>query len=305
MFIADTHCDTLFSLAIGGKQLKDCMVSHENLTKGGVCLQTLALFTGANGPAGTPYADALKMLEAAHDLPFPVLYGDLPDNPPEEITGIISIEGGEALEGKTERLYEFDRLARVRMIALTWNHENEIGYPAKLGPKPGLKPFGFELIREMDRLGVYADVSHLNEAGFWDLCENMKLPPIASHSNFRELCDVPRNLTRKQVQTIIDRNGYIGINFYPHFLTANGKAGISDVLRHMDAIADMGGIGAMGFGSDFDGIEVQPEGLENASKFPDLIDAMLRHGYSDEQVKGIAGMNFWRLLKRAEAVRAK
>lgn len=305
MIIADTHCDTLFSIAIGGAELKNCMVSHENLLAGGVRLQTLALFTGAKGPAGTPYEDAIKMLEAAKTLPFPVLYGDLPENPPEEVTGIISIEGGEALEGNMQRLFEFDKNARVRMIALTWNFENEIGSPAKLGPKPGLKPFGFELIKEMDKLGIYADVSHLNEAGFWDIVQNMNLPPIASHSNFRELCDVPRNLTREQVKAIIEKKGYIGINFYPYFLNKDGKAGIDDVLRHMDAIAEMGGEKIMGFGSDFDGIEVQPEGLENASKFPDLIDAMLCHGYSEEQVKDIAGMNFWRLLKRAEAVRAK
>ena len=105
------------------------------------------------------------------------------------------------------------------MIALTWNFDNEIGTPAKLGDKPGLKPFGLQLLKEMDKLKIYADISHLNEAGFWDIFDNMELPPIASHSNNKELCDVPRNLNRKQIKAIIDRKGYIGINFYTAFLT--------------------------------------------------------------------------------------
>lgn len=303
MFIADAHCDTLYSIAIEGHAPESCMTSLENMKKGGVCLQTYALFTGRNGTEGTPYEDAVRMLDAIPSLGVPVFTGDLPAEMPQAPSGIISIEGGEALKGSLENLRVLDSRARVRMIALTWNHENEIAHPAKNGPDGGLKPFGFELIREMDLLGIYADVSHLNEAGFWDVAERMKLPPIATHSNFRELCDVPRNLRREQVQAIIDKNGFIGMNFYPRFLTKSGETDISDVIRHIDAIADMGGIRVLGFGSDFDGIETQPKGLENASRFPDLIDALLRHGYSEEEVGGIAGLNFWRLLKRAEEIR--
>lgn len=303
MFIADAHCDTLYSIAIEGAAPEKCMASLENLKKGGVCLQTFALFTGRHGTAGTPYEDAVKMLDAVPSLGLTVFAGDLPDEMPSEPCGIISIEGGEALKGSLENLRALDARARIRTIALTWNYENEIACPAKNGPDGGLKPFGFELIREMDRLGIYADVSHLNEAGFWDLIQNMKLPPIATHSNFRELCDVPRNLRREQVQAIIDKNGFIGMNFYPRFLRKEGDTDISDVIRHVDAIADMGGIGVLGFGSDFDGIEIQPKGLENASRFPDLIDALLRHGYSEDDVKNMAGLNFWRILKRGEEIR--
>ena len=182
MKIADAHSDTLYAIALEGVAPAQAMASPENLKKGGVSLQTFALFTGRKGPAGTPYQDALKMIEASKSLPIPMLTGDLPDALPDAPTGIFSIEGGEALEGKLERLEEFDRLCRVRMIALTWNHENEIGHPAKFGPEGGLKPFGLKLLAEMDRLGIYADASHLNEAGFWDIVEHMTLPPIASHS---------------------------------------------------------------------------------------------------------------------------
>ena len=302
MFIADAHCDTLWELK-AGKDISELKVNREKMIAGGMGMHTFALFTGSKGVAGTPYKDAVDMLACREKLAVTIFTGKLPDVTPTGPFGVISIEGGEALEGKVDRLHEFYDLAGIRMIALTWNFENEIGFPAKNGPTPGLKPFGFELLKEMDRLGIYADVSHLNEAGFWDVYENMKLPPIASHSNNRELCDVPRNLYRKQIEAIIERSGYIGINFYTRFLTKNDKATLDDVIRHIDSILSLGGEDVLGFGSDFDGIEAWPEGLSDSSCFPNLIEELLRCGYSEKIVEKIAGGNLWRLLKRADALR--
>ena len=302
MFVSDAHCDTLFSLAKGEKAEK-LMVSRDKMLKGNVTFQTFAMFTGSKGPAGTPYQDALDMLAVKDKLNVKLYTGKLPDEMPHEPSGIISIEGGEALEGRLDRLQEFYDKAGIRMIALTWNWENEIGYPAKMGAEPGLKPFGLELLKAMDRLGIYADVSHLNEKGFWDIVENMELPPIASHSNVRELCNVPRNLYKPQIQAIIDKKGYIGINFYTHFLTQTGRSAIDDVLRHIDYIFEMGGEDILGFGSDFDGIESWPDGLSDSSCFPVLIEALLSHGYSEKQVEKMAGRNLWNLLKKADDLR--
>ena len=203
-------------------------------------------------------------------------------------------------EGLQERFHEFMARGRLRMVALTWNFENEIGYPAAGGEKKGLKPFGRELVRAMDAEGVRADVSHLNEAGFWDLMEHAELAPIASHSNCRWLCDVPRNLTRDQVKAIIERGGYIGINFYAYFLQADGVAALDDVVRHIDAICELGGEHVLGFGSDFDGIEAWPEGLAHPADFPTLLDALRRRGYSEQTLRDIAGLNLWRVLKESE-----
>lgn len=303
MKIADAHSDTLYAIAFEGVAPAQAMASPLNLKRGGVSLQTFALFTGRRGPSGTPYKDALAMIETSKAFPIPMLTSGLPEALPDEPTGIFSIEGGEALEGRLERLEEFDRLCRVRMIALTWNHENEIGYPAKLGPNGGLKPFGRKLLAEMDRLGIYADASHLNEAGFWDIVEHMTLPPIASHSCCRELCDTPRNLYKAQAEAIIQKKGFIGVNFYPHFLTKAETATVEDVVRHIDRFCELGGEHIVGFGSDFDGIEVQPEGLACAADFPRLIDALLKHGYTDAQVRAFAGENLFAALKRAESVR--
>ena len=300
MFVADAHCDTLFEIAIKGARPGRCVVTPERLQAGGVGLQTFALFTGREGPKGTPYIDGQAMLAAASWLGAPMLRDSLPDEPPQSPMGIFSCEGGEMLEGSLERLTEFHVAARLRMIALTWNFENEIGYPAALGPKRGLKPFGFKLLAAMDRYGILTDVSHLNEAGFWDVCERTSLPPIASHSNCRWLCDVPRNLKKAQVKAIIDRGGFIGVNFYSNFLRTDGRPTLDDVVRHIDAICALGGERVVGFGSDFDGFDTWPEGLSDPSCFPALLDALRRRGYDEQTLANIAGLNLWNLLKRAE-----
>ena len=144
------------------------------------------------------------------------------------------------------------------------------------GSKNGLKPRGREFLAEMGRLRVLADVSHLNEAGFWDVCERSDLPPVASHSDCRWLCDVPRNLTREQARAIFERRGYIGINFCPEFLREGGRAAIDDVVRHMDAYMELGGEDCVGFGSDFDGISETPEGLATAADFPKVLEELAK-----------------------------
>ena len=301
MFIADAHCDTLYEIAIKGIRPEDCVVTRARMVTGGVGLQTFALFAGRQGTQGTPYADGVAMLDAVPELGVPVFTGDLPDPPPQEPAGIISCEGGEMLQGSIDRLHEFHDKARLRMIALTWNYENEIGHPAASGPEGGLKPFGIELLREMDALGILPDVSHLNEAGFWDVCERAALPPIASHSDCRWLCDVPRNLWKAQAKAIVERGGFIGVNFYSNFLKSDGAATLDDVVRHIDALCELGGEDVIGLGSDFDGIERWPEGLASPADFPALLDALRRRGYGEALLEKLAGLNLWNLLKRVEA----
>lgn len=300
MFIADAHCDTLRSVAVHHTPLEKCSVTPESLRAGSVGLQTFAMFAGSKGPAGTPYADTIKMLDGLDKLNVPVFTGMLPDSPPETPCGVLSCEGGEVFEGSLERFDEIQSRARLRMAALTWNNENEIGFSAMGGTNYGLKPFGFELLHEMDRRGVIADVSHLNEAGFWDVCEHAVLPPMASHSNCRWLCDVPRNLTREQVKALIDRKGFIGINFYSCFLTTEKAATLDDVVRHIDALCEMGAEDIVGFGSDFDGIDEWPAELPSPIGFPLLMEALEKQGYTNAQLEKIAGLNLWRILKEAE-----
>ena len=298
MFTTDAHCDTLYEMTIKGKKLEDCCVTPARLRAGDISLQTFAMFTSYR--TGHPYEDGLAMKEAFKRLPLPQLHGQLPGEMPAEPTAILACEGGEMLKGDLNVLAEFDDDVRLRLLTLTWNFENEIGTAAKVNATDGLKPFGVELLAEMDRRGICPDVSHLNEAGFWDVIRHAKLPPVASHSNCRWLCDVPRNLWKDQVQAIIERGGFIGVNFYSDFLAKDGKATLEDVLRNIDEICALGGEDVVGFGSDFDGIDVWPEGLDHSGKLPELLELLRVRGYTQEQLEKIAGRNYWRVLKTAE-----
>ena len=305
MFIADAHCDTLFEIGTKMRAAADCAITAERMKLGGMGLQVFAMFAGSKGCAGTPYLFGRQMLDVVDKLGVPVYTHRLPDAPPSFPAGVLAIEGGEMLEGNMERLYEFYNEGGIRMISLTWNNENEIGHPAKHGSKEGLKPFGLKLLGEMDRLGIYADVSHLNEAGFWDIVNHMNLPPVASHSNAYELCNHPRNLKDDQIRAIIEKKGYIGINFYSDFLARGREAVLEDVFRHIDYIAQMGGIDVLGFGSDFDGIDEWPEGLAHPADYPNLIALLRSHGYAERDIEAIAGGNLWRVLKSADALRGE
>ncbi len=301
-FIADAHADTLYAIAIEGKSPESCAVRPETLKAGGVGLQTFALFAGTKGPEGRPYEKAVKMLGYLDSLGVPVLTGRLPENPPEGPFGILSIEGGEVLEGSVDRLHAFAKKG-IRLIAITWNNENELACPAKDGCSRGLKPAGFEMLCAMDELGILADVSHLNEAGFYDIVEHAALPVVASHSNLKTLCGSFRNLTRDQARALVAKRGFIGINFYADFLADGRDATIDDVIRHIEAFCELGGEGAVGFGSDFDGIERWPEGLGDPSGFPAVLERLDKLGYTQAQIAGIAGGNFYRVLLEAQAAR--
>jgi membrane dipeptidase len=301
-FVADAHADTLYAIAIEGKAPEKCAVRPEALRAGGVGLQTFALFAGSAGPKGQPYAKAVKMLEVLDALGVPILDGSLPERAPEGPCGILSIEGGEVLEGRVKRLKEFAAKG-IRLVAITWNNENELAYPAKGDCGLGLKPAGFEMLRAMDALGILADVSHLNEAGFYDIVERSKLPVVASHSNLKTLCGSFRNLTPDQARALIQTQGFIGINFYSDFLADGRDATIDDVIRHIEAFCELGGEGVVGFGSDFDGIERWPEGLGDPSGFPEVLERLEKLGYTQAQIAGIAGGNFYRVLLRAQAAK--
>ena len=290
MFIADTHSDTLFALGVEGK--KDVMITPERLREGGVTLQVFAMFSGSKGNKGdyeaiarAEYAQVPGLIEAGlRQVTHPAEAKD------GEYSFMLSIEGCEVFEKGLSAVQDwYDK--GVRMAALVWNNPNSIGFPAKGGSKEGLTPYGFEVVREMQRLGMAVDTSHLNEAGFYDLFAKTDKPPMASHSCCTALRDHFRNLTDDQLRLMIREGGYVGVNFYPNFLTDTGRANISDVANHIDHICQLGGAGIVGFGSDFDGIECTPEGLEHPGHIPALLDALRARGYDEKTICGIAGEN--------------
>ena len=299
MYIADTHSDTLYAMGVQHAPADRLMITPERLRQGGVTLQVFALWTGGKGNKG----DVAGIVQAElSQVPGLIAAGlrqvtDPADAKVGEQCFMLSVEGGEVFEPglHTVQLY---RDKGVRMAALLWNNENALGYPAKSGDKRGLTDYGLQAAREMQRVGVAVDVSHLNEAGFYDLFAKTDRPPMASHSCCRALCDHFRNLTDEQLRLMIREGGFVGVNFYPHFLSEDGRADAALVARHIDHICQLGGAEIVGFGSDFDGIETTPDNVRHPGDIPNLLDELRRLGYDDAAIAGIAGENLKRYFAR-------
>ncbi len=296
MFLCDTHSDTLYE--VGWKKNSNTDITLERELKGNVALQVMALWTGPDGRAGDVkgiVAAELAALEVLKAKGFKQV--DDPSKAREgEVAILLSVEGGEVFEdGIGTVAYWRDK--GVRMAGITWNHENSLGYPAKSGSTEGLTAYGLQVVKEMQRLHIAVDVSHLNEAGFYDIFQKTNVPPLASHSCCAKLMPHFRNLTDEQLRLLIREGGYVGINFYGEFL-AQSNATVETVLDHVDYICQMGGEKQVGFGSDFDGIDVYPEGLRHPGELPNLIEGMRRRGYGEQAIAGIAGQNLLSYYKR-------
>ncbi|MBR1585991.1 MAG: membrane dipeptidase [Clostridia bacterium] len=299
MILIDTHADTLHRRAVRPGDEND--VTADRLRRGGVTVQTMALFVGGS-PVLSDIARTFDLMWQAGEkmkresgLAFLTDYRDAAEG---ESAFLYSVEGCDLLNGDLALLSDW-RERGVRMAALTWNYPNCVGTPAKVDADTPLTPFGREAAREMARLGIAPDTSHLNRRGFYDLLE-MGLKPLASHSCCAALCGHCRNLTDDQLKALFQAGGYVGVNFYPYFLSENGKADLDTVCDHVLRMLDMGGEGKIGFGSDFDGIECKPQGLSGPQDFPALLDALRRRGVTEPLLRGIAGENLLRYYDRID-----
>lgn len=297
MLLFDTHADTLYRLCFPyGEGEMD--VTQEKLKKGGVSVQVMALYVG-DRPDLPSVAHAFeRMLEKKEELKTAGFcqVDDLREAREGECAFMLSVEGCDLLDGRGERLADW-RKQGVRMAALTWNYENCVATPASINATSGLKPFGREAVRQMQKLGIAPDVSHLNEKGFYELLE-MGTIPLASHSCCRALCDHKRNLTDDQLKALFSAGGYVGVNFYPYFLRKDGEACLEDVCDHVVHMIEIGGERNIGFGSDFDGIEVKPDGLQGPQDFPALIAALRKRGLDESLIRGLCGENLLHYYSR-------
>lgn len=215
-------------------------------------------------------------------------YGDIVDlNQKGKVAALLSLEGGEPLAGQISMLRNFYRLG-VRLIGLTWSFQNELGFGIRENPNLGLTEFGFKVVEEANSLGMLVDVSHLNNAGFYDVIETSRKPIIASHSNSKFVWPHRRNLDDKQIKLIGENGGAIGINFTPQFL-AEEDAGIDDVIRHIEHISSITGFERIGLGSDFDGMERAPKGLEDVTQLPMLTKRMMEKDIKVKDVQNVLG----------------
>ncbi len=328
----DMHCDTISRLhksreKEGGEDLYENSghVDLRRLKKGGALMQNFAVFICME-ETQEPRQEALRMcrLYSAQVQKYekyisPVLsYGQIEENRREgKLSGLLTIEEGGVCQGKIENLREFYEMG-VRMMTLTWNFPNEIGHPAfnmalakegedmrKLMYRPdlehGLTQKGREFVEEMERLGMIVDVSHLSDAGFYDVLACAKKPFVASHSNARAVCPAVRNMPDDMIRKLAERGGVMGLNFCPDFLTDAQKGEpnpgtLEAILAHAKHIIRVGGVECLGLGSDFDGIEGHGE-LPDCSFMPRLADALGKSGLSQDTVEKIFKGNVLRVYK--------
>ncbi|MBV6478933.1 MAG: hypothetical protein HGGPFJEG_01690 [Ignavibacteria bacterium] len=314
--LVDTHNDFVWKIYDKGADfgIRNSYTQSDlpKLKEGGVDLQVFAVWIPMNQVKRSfdftvEQIERLKKFESEYfeEFEYAKSYEDILRIISEgKICGLIGIEGGTAIGSDANNVRLFYEMG-VRYIGLTWNNSNRISTSAKdavlKNKSGGLTEFGREVIKVMNETGMMIDVSHLSEAGFWDVMEISADPIIASHSNCYSINPHYRNLTDEQIKAIAESGGYIGINFYDEFLDEKGKSsgvGIDKVIEHIDHIKKIAGIDCIGIGSDFDGGITPPRELFDATQYPVLTEKLLNSEYTREEVKKILGENFLRVYKK-------
>ncbi|MFH0992415.1 MAG: membrane dipeptidase [bacterium] len=216
-----------------------------------------------------------------------------------KIAAIPIVEGGHCIEDDLNKLHSFYQRG-VRLMTITWNNSTTwaVSHSDSRASTVGLSEFGKQVIKTMDSLGMIIDISHVGTKTVEDILAITKNPIVASHSGVYSLRSNTRNLTDNQIKAIAQGGGVIGVVFYPSFLTGTSTATIDNVIQHIDHIKKLVGIDYVAIGSDFDGMgSAHPAGLDDVSKFPALTEALLKKGYSRDEVRKILGENFLRVFK--------
>ncbi len=323
MKIIDLHCDSIMHLMQNSDSLynKKGHINLKKLQQGDYMLQCFAMFVNIK-KVNSPYDYCKKMIQKYYEninqykqiIKPAYTYQDILDNNEQGlISALLTIEEGQVLEGSIKKLHEFYNLG-VRMITITWNYPNELGYPnidnnkitkempyekiqSMIETKKGLTTKGIKIIKEMEKLGMIIDVSHLGDKGVKDVLKHTTKPFIASHSNVRTICNFPRNLSDELLIEMKKRNCLIGINYCPEFLKEQShKMEITDVIKHIKYLKELIGIDYIALGSDFDGIEGELE-LKDASYLPLLVEKLKDADFTEEEIQKITHQNALRLFK--------
>ncbi|GAB5511732.1 MAG: dipeptidase [Hyphomicrobiales bacterium] len=222
------------------------------------------------------------------------------------IAAILHMEGAEAIDPDFEVLEAFHALG-LRSLGPVWSRPTIFahGVPFRFPSTPdigvGLSDIGKQLVTKCNQLGVLIDLSHLNEAGFWDVARRSDAPLVATHSNAHALCPHSRNLTDRQLDAIAESDGMVGLNYAAALLRADGQMRsdipLSTMLEHLDHLIGRLGEDRVGLGSDFDGAVV-PAPIGDVAGLPALVDAMYAHGYGETLVTKICRGNWMRVLDK-------
>jgi len=318
--LIDTHNDITSRTVTGldiGQPSTTTMTDLPRMKLGGMGAQFFAVYVAASYVEGNHSAKrTLDMIDTVkhdiigrypNDFMFATTAADIREaHRQHKIAALMGIEGGHAIEDDL-RLLRIYYNEGVRYMTLTHSNSNHwadsSGDPDK--PNNGLSPFGKDVVREMNRLGMIVDISHTSDKTFWDALEISKAPIFASHSSARAIAEVPRNMTDDMILALAKKGGVIQINFSCGFLnSAQPRATLADVVKHIDHVADIAGVDSIGLGSDFDGIGCAPEGLDSVDKWPNLTRALLEEGYSQSDIVKIYGENTMRVMTQVEKVAA-
>jgi membrane dipeptidase len=281
------------------------------------------------------YPDRLTLALTADDIERDFKRG--------RIASLLGMEGGHAIENSLGALRSYYELG-ARYLTLTHNVTLDWADAALDTTRHnGLTEFGKEVVREMNRLGMLVDLSHVSPAVMSDALDVTEAPVIFSHSSARALTDHPRNVPDSILKRLPKNGGLVMVTFVPAFVSPEAaawderlreqwqgvKASVTDtaqqrklveewiathpsppatleqVADHIEHVRDVAGIDHVGIGSDFDGIDTTPVGLEDVSKFPQLFAELIRRGWSDGDLKKLAGQNLLRALRAAETTAAR
>lgn len=334
MHAIDMHCDTLMNqymtvrkklgftdpLNIDGANILDgdTMVNLERLRQAEAMAQFFAIFMFPYRnykkyckvdplPDEVYIAGCAKIFETAlvknaHIAAKACTAADIEKNfAAGKISAVLTMEDGRAVAGNIENLDRYYNMG-IRAISLTWNDFNCIGAPCSDDPavmRQGLTSFGKEAVTHMQELGIMVDVSHLSDGGFYDVAKICKKPFIATHSNCRALSPHRRNLTDEMIRVIGDAGGVAGLNFGPEFLNKDitcKESTAAMIAKHARHMANVGGVGCVALGSDFDGIHGELE-IGNSSQVPLLAKALQMEGFSEDEIDQIAEKNVLRVMR--------
>lgn len=334
VFVVDCHSDVMIDVAerrSRGERNVFSQIHLPRLQQGGVAAAVCTVGGDAGNlcPLGRdrPYESAVAVFdelerdvsESDGRIEIARSSDDLRELIDRGVFGIVpSLEGASALGDDLERLRLFvDR--GLRCVGLTWNSRNALA--TGLGhDDDGLTPFGRAAVREMNRLGILIDLSHIGPVSFREVIRETEAPVIASHSNARAVHDHPRNLDDEQLDAIREVNGFVGVVFYPEFV-GEAPVDVDNVIDHVDYLVDRIGLDSVGVGADFIDYALDqvieelskeeevyaasnfryPKGLEDCRKMGNFVSSLRRRGYTNSDVRKIAGENFIRLMREVEA----
>ena len=347
----DSHIDTIQRVLVMGEDLairqQAGHVAIPRLREGGIHAPFFALwvpvyYQGAEAVRrALDLRDAMQSILEAHQdqIELALTAADIERIvKAHKIAAFLTIEGGHTIDDDLRVLRMYYQLG-IRSMTLTHSHNNNWADSSTEEPAHnGLTDFGKEVVREMNRLGMLVDVSHVSDKTFYDVLAVTTKPVILSHSSMRALSDVPRNVTDEMLRALAKNGGVIGINFGEGFVNpkdaealqsairietngtaltgkalddhaakdvqklfgarVNVAATVEDVADHIDHAVEVAGIDQVGIGSDFDGISGPPNGLEDVSKMPALIAELLKRGYVESDLKKILGENHLRVIRQ-------